>query len=149
MICPPASLSNSRRPQEPHQATFFVVPQAIPNKQNTKVCQVINSKNPLQDHAQSLASKRLPTPHVNLTLQLPTHSRRNLVVEPHIPQQTIVPLLIEEQATVMAEPDIRFTVDVEVRRLLPRAVAVVQEEHSAFADANEDADVFAAPVRTY
>lgn len=71
------------------------------------------------------------------------------MVEPHIPQQTIVPLLIEEQATVVAEPDVRFTMDVEVRSLLPRAVPVVQEEHGAFADADEDTDVFAAPVRNY
>ena len=69
------------------------------------------------------------------------------MVQPHIPQQPVIPLLVEEQATVVAEPNVRFAVDVEIGCLLPHAVLVVLEENGAFADADEDADVFAASVK--
>jgi hypothetical protein len=68
------------------------------------------------------------------------------VRQPHIAQQLVVPLLIEDQLAIAAQARIDFAVPVEVRRKVPGAVAVVQVEHRAFADVDEEADVFAASI---
>lgn len=65
--------------------------------------------------------------------------------QPHIPQQSVIPLLVEDQLAVTSQAGVDFTVSVEVRSKVPRAVVVVEVEDGTFADVDEEADVFTAP----
>lgn len=47
---------------------------------------------------------------------------------------------------VSSKRGVDFAVSVEVRRVVPAAVAVMQEQYHAFADIDEDAYVATAPV---
>lgn len=88
----------------------------------------------------------LPPSIINLRLQLPTNRRRDAVRQPHVAQQLVVPLLVENQLPIAAQARVDFAMAVEIRRIMPRAVVVVQVEHGAFTDVDEEADVFAASV---
>ena len=65
--------------------------------------------------------------------------------QPYIAQESVVPLLVKNKLAIAAQTGVNFAVAVEVRSIVPRAVVVVQVEHGAFADVDEEADVFAAP----
>ena len=66
------------------------------------------------------------------------------MLQPHIPQQGIVPLLIQVQLTIPPQARVDFSMLVEVGRIAPAAVACVQVEDVALADVDEEADGAAA-----
>lgn len=68
------------------------------------------------------------------------------MTEPCLSEQLVVASLIEEQLMVSSKRGVDFAVSVEVRRVVPAAVAVMQEQYHAFADIDEDAYVATAPV---
>lgn len=91
-------------------------------------------------------SDGLPPSVVVVSFQLPANRRRNPVRQPHIPQQSVVSLLVEDQLAVPAEARIHFAMPVEVRCEVPGAVAVVEVKDGAFADVDEETNVLAASV---
>lgn len=72
------------------------------------------------------------------------------MTQPHIPEQGIVPLLIQEQLASVPQPLIRLTILIRVRCWTPGAALAVQVEDVAFADGDEEADgVVASAVVSY
>jgi hypothetical protein len=66
--------------------------------------------------------------------------------QPDITQETVVPLVVEDELAVSAETGVSFAVTVKVRCEIPGSVRVVKVEHGAFTDIEEQTDVLAAPV---
>lgn len=66
--------------------------------------------------------------------------------QPHITEESIVPLLVQDQLTVASQTRVNFAVAVEVWGVVPRSVVVVEIKHCAFADVDEQADVLAASI---
>ena len=67
--------------------------------------------------------------------------------QPHVPEKSVIPLLVEDQLAVAPQAGVHLAVSVEVRGKVPRAVMVVEVEDGTFADVDEKADVFAASTR--
>ena len=66
------------------------------------------------------------------------------MLQPDIPEQGIVSLLIQVQLAIPPQARVDFAMLVEVGRIAPAAVACVQVEDVAFADVDEEADGAAA-----
>lgn len=66
--------------------------------------------------------------------------------QPHVAQQSIIPLLVENQLAVSSQARVDFAVTVEIGRKVPRAIVVVEVEHRAFADVDEQSDILAASI---
>lgn len=49
------------------------------------------------------------------------------MLQPHVPQQSIVAPLVEEQLPAMFQARVEFAVLVQIRGVVPAAVFVVQE----------------------
>ena len=64
--------------------------------------------------------------------------------QPHIPEQAVVSLLVQDQLAVAAKAGVDFAVTVEVGGKVPGTVVVVEVEDGAFADVDEETDVFTA-----
>lgn len=47
---------------------------------------------------------------------------------------------------MMSEARIDFTMDVQVRGVMPAAILIMEEKGHAFADVDEEADVFTASI---
>lgn len=96
-------------------------------------------------HTRSHQSKRLPSTRVNIRLQLPANESLDPMSKPHLPHQLVIPLLIQEQLMVPPQRRIRLAMTIKVRRVRKAAAHwLVQEEHHALADVDEDADSPAA-----
>jgi hypothetical protein len=91
-------------------------------------------------------SHTLPPPVVNLALQPSCNHALNSALQPDLPQQRIIPPLIQEKLVVPAQRRVYFTVLVEIRRDSPGPVVKVEEQNHAFADVNEETDLAAASV---
>ena len=65
--------------------------------------------------------------------------------QPHVAKEPVIPLLVQDELAVPSEARIHLAMAVEVRSVVPAAVVVVKKQDHAFADVDEDADVFAAP----
>ena len=61
------------------------------------------------------------------------------MIQPHIPQQPIIPLLMQKQLPVTPQPRVDLTVLVQIRHVRPGAIAVVEIDDGAFADVDEQA----------
>ena len=61
------------------------------------------------------------------------------MTQPHIPQQPIIPLLMQEKLPVAPQPGVNLTVFVKIRYVRPGAIAVVEVEDGTFADVDEEA----------
>lgn len=88
--------------------------------------------------------QRLPAAVVDIALELPGNQALNAALKPHLSEQGIVPLLVQEQLVVTAERRVDFAVLVQVRRDGPGAVVLVEKEDHAFANVDEDADLATA-----
>jgi hypothetical protein len=97
-------------------------------------------------HNHPISLQTLPPPIVNITLQPPRNQTLHPALQPHLPQQRIVPLLVEEELVVASQRRIHLTMFIEVRGDVPGAVVEVEEENHAFADVQEEADLAAASV---
>ena len=64
--------------------------------------------------------------------------------QPHIPQQSVISLLVQDQLPVPSQPRVDLAVLVEVRRKMPGPVVVVEVKHCALADVDEEPYVLAA-----
>lgn len=91
-------------------------------------------------------SQSLPTPVINIRLQLPGNRRRHPVLQPHVPQQRIVPFLIQKKLTTPPEPGIDLAVLVQIGRVGPGSIAGVEVKDGAFADVDEETDTVVASV---
>lgn len=58
-------------------------------------------------------------------------------MQPHIPQQGIVPALVQKQLPVPSQTRIDLSVLVKVRRKRPAACMTVEIEYGALADVDE------------
>lgn len=90
--------------------------------------------------------KCLPTSSVHITFQSSRNDTRNTVVEPCLSEQLVISLLVEEQLMVAAQSRVDFAVAVQIRRMVPATMAVVQEQDHALANVDEYANAAAAPV---
>lgn len=88
----------------------------------------------------------LPPPVVDIALQPPRDKTLHSAFQPNLPQQRIIPLLVQEELVVTAQRRVDFAVLVEVRRDVPGPVVEIEEENHAFADVYEEADLAAASV---
>lgn len=66
------------------------------------------------------------------------------MLQPHVPQQRIVPFLIQKELAAPPEPGIDLAVFVQIGRVGPGAVAGVKVEDGAFADVDEEANAVVA-----
>ena len=66
------------------------------------------------------------------------------MLQPDIPEQSIIPFLIQDQLSIPPHSRIDLSVLVEVRGIGPGAVAGMQIENGALADIDEEADVLVA-----
>jgi hypothetical protein len=89
----------------------------------------------------------LPSPVVDIHLQLPSNQALNSMFEPHFSQQRIIPLLVEEELMVSSQRGINLTVLVEVRRNSPTTVIEIEVEKHTFAYVDEKADIATASVK--
>ena len=68
--------------------------------------------------------------------------------QPNLPHQLVVPLLVEEQLVVAAQGRVRLAVAVEVGGVREAAAhGLVQEEHHALADVDEQSNIPAASAQ--
>lgn len=93
-----------------------------------------------------VASHGLPTPVVDVRLQFPCNHSRNSLLQPDIPIQCIVSLLVEEELPTTPQPSIWLAISVKVRRRIEATVSVVKVKHATFSDIEEEPGVDAAPV---
>ena len=93
-----------------------------------------------------IISKCLPPPVVGIRLQLSRNCCWDPVLQPHIPQQCVIPFLVQEQLSIPPQPGVDLAVLVEVGGVGPAAVLVVQVEDGALADVDEETDFVAASV---
>lgn len=66
--------------------------------------------------------------------------------QPHLSQQSVVSLLVQDQLPVPSKSRVNLPMSVQVRREVPGPVVIVQVEHRALADVDEEADVLTASV---
>lgn len=119
--------------------------------QPTKIYIVTGTEKQIENRYMALLEQRsdsLPPPIVIVCLQLPANRRRDPMRQPHIPQQPVVSLLVEDQLAVPAEARVYLAMTIEVRCEVPGAVAVVEIEDGAFADVDKETDVLAASVES-
>lgn len=68
------------------------------------------------------------------------------MIKPCFSEQLVVSLLIEEELVVATQRWIDLTVTIQIGRMVPATVAVVQEQDHALANVDEYANIPAAPV---
>jgi hypothetical protein len=68
------------------------------------------------------------------------------VIEPCLSEQLVVSFLVEEKLMVATQSGINLTVAVQVRRMVPATMAMVQEQDHALANVDEYANTTATPV---
>jgi hypothetical protein len=68
------------------------------------------------------------------------------VIEPCFSEQLVVSLLVEEKLMVATQSRVNLTVAVQVRRMVPATMTVVQEQDHALANVYEYANATATPV---
>jgi hypothetical protein len=68
------------------------------------------------------------------------------VVEPCLSEQLVISLLVEEKLMVATQSRVDLTVAVQVRRMVPATMAMVQEQDHALANVDEYANATATPV---
>jgi hypothetical protein len=140
----------TRKPTESHKAfirRFKGYVTLIPHRKlaSFKKYEKIRGYLPLFHPRNSL--KGFPSPVIDVCLQLATDSGRDVVVQPHISEESVVSFLIQDQLTVSSESRINLAMAVEVWSEVPGAVLVMEIEDRAFADVDEETHVFATPSR--
>jgi hypothetical protein len=83
---------------------------------------------------------------IYISLQPPRNQTLHPTFEPNLPQQRIIPLLVEEKLVVTTQRGVDFAVLVEIRGHVPGTVVEIEKENHAFADMYEEADLAAASV---
>ena len=68
------------------------------------------------------------------------------MLQPHIPQQRVVPFLVQKQLSIPSQARVDLAMFVKVRGMGPAAVSVVEIKDGAFADVDEEADFVAVSV---
>jgi hypothetical protein len=68
------------------------------------------------------------------------------MTQPNRPQKRIIPLLIQKQLSAVSQSRIHFTILIDIRCDHPRTRGVVQVKDRAFADVDEETDIFLASV---
>ena len=66
------------------------------------------------------------------------------MLQPNIPEQSIIAFLIQDQLSISSHSWIDLSVLVEIRSIGPGAVAGMQIKNGALANVNEEADVLVA-----
>ena len=78
-----------------------------------------------------ISLQRLPTTVVDIGLQLAGNKAGDPVTEPQVPQERVVPLLVEEQLATVAEAHVHLAVLVDIRGVGEGAALPVQHEDDA------------------
>lgn len=92
------------------------------------------------------SSQRLPSARVYIAFQPPRDNTGHSMREPHVAQELVVPLLVEEKLVVSPQRWVHLAVLVEVRCMRPAAMVVMHKQHHAFSNVDEDAYIASAPV---
>lgn len=66
--------------------------------------------------------------------------------QPHVAQEPVVTLLVQDQLAIASETGVDFAVAVEVGGVVPRSILVVEVEDCAFADVDEETDVLSTSI---
>ena len=69
------------------------------------------------------------------------------MLQPNIPQQGIIPLLIQEKLPAAPQARIDLPMLVEIGSVAPASITSVEVQHVAFADIDEQANRTPAPGR--
>jgi len=97
-------------------------------------------------NAMNAVSKCLPTSGVHITFESSRDHTRNAVIKPCLSEQLVISLLVEEQLMMATQSRVHLTVTIQIRRMIPAAMAVMQEQDHALADVDEYANASATPV---
>ena len=89
--------------------------------------------------------KCFPTARICVSFQLPCNRALHLMIQPHIPQQNIIPLLIQIQLVMPPQRRINLAMLIQIRREKPTAVCAIEEQNHALAHVDEESNVAAAP----
>ena len=89
--------------------------------------------------------KTLPPPVIDIAFQSSRNQTLNPTFKPYLPQQRIIPLLIQKQLMMSPKRRVDFTMPIKIRSYGPGTVVKIQEENHAFPDMDEEADVAATP----
>lgn len=68
------------------------------------------------------------------------------MIKPCFSEQLVVSLLIEEELVVTTQRRVNLTMTIQIRRMVPATMAVMQEQDHAFANVDEYANITAAPA---
>ena len=85
-----------------------------------------------------MTSQRLPPTIVDVRLQFTGNHGRYALLQPYIPVQGIVPLLIQEKLPASPQAGIRFAVFIQIRSRIETAIVVVQVQYAALSDIQEE-----------
>jgi hypothetical protein len=107
---------------------------------------ILVMKNLFAKPEQNAYSKRLPTPIIRISLQASSNCTRNPMIQPNLPIQLIISLLIQEKLMMSSERRIRFPMFIEIRRMHPRSILTIEEDDHAFANIDEKTYCTAASV---
>ena len=91
-------------------------------------------------------SKCLPASSVHITFKSSRDDTRDTVIKPCLSEQLVISLLVEEKLMVATKRRVDLAVAVQIRRMVPATMAVVQEQDHALANVDEYANAAAAPV---
>ena len=91
-------------------------------------------------------SNSLPSPIIDIRLQLARNKARHAVTKPQAAQHGVVAFLVEEQLAAVAQAHVDLAVLVDVGRVAEGARAAREVEDAALADVDEEADVFLASI---
>ena len=86
-----------------------------------------------------------PTTRIRVPFQLPCNRALHLMIQPHIPQQNIISLLVQKQLMMPPQRGINLTMFIQIRREKPTTVCSIEEQNHALAHVDEEPDVGAAP----
>jgi hypothetical protein len=68
------------------------------------------------------------------------------VIEPCLSEQLVISLLVEEELMVATKSRVNLTVAVQIRRMVPATMTVVQEQNHALANVDKYANAAATSV---
>ena len=97
-------------------------------------------------NAMNAVSKCLPTSSVHITFESSRDHTRNAVVKPCLSEQLVISLLVEEQLMMATQSRVDLTVTIQIRRMIPAAMTVMQEQDHALANVDKYANASATPV---
>lgn len=96
----------------------------------------------------STHSECLPATIINVALQSSGNQALDSTLQPHLPKQYVISLLVQELLMMTSQSRVYLPVLVQIRSHRPRTVVEVQEYDHAFANIDVETYMATAPVAT-